>query len=161
MKKVFKIITVFSISFYSCSSIPKDSKLYERAYDYVKLRHQKLIVSDSINNLDLTIFSDKIAEKKSKDLIKVLDSLSSIQDSNFFNPYNYSLSKKLDLEKGEIFDYKAFFSKPINNSLLVEVYKTNKNLNYKEIMFGSSDAYLFKFKNSKIISVDSVKIDYN
>ena len=164
-----KLVFIFFLSFASCGSVSTDG-IKNDGYDYKILSaynhvsenyRDNIIVSDTIVNIDIVNFSEEIAKKKKQDMSKVLDSLTNIEAKNRHKRFKYPIKKilKNNLSKG---DLKLYFSKSLEDYIMVEVFETNKNLNYDELtLFGSSDVYLLYFKDSKIVEEYKIKLDYN
>ena len=149
----------------SCGS--KDITLTSQSNDYKilsaynelkKIYKSPIIVSDTILNIDIADFSHKIA-KNNTDTGKVLDSLINIQD-NYTN-YKYPV-KNILKNLNQSGKFKFYFSKPMDDHIMVEVFKTEKNQSHEELtFFGVSDIFLFYFKEKNIINKYQIEMNYN
>jgi len=119
----------------------------------------QIVVSDTIIDLDSSIFMDKISNETNQG--KVLDSLMKIDSKSNDDRYNYPVKKILN-NNNKFGKYKFYFSKPAYRRLLVEVFHINKNESYDALtFFGQSKVYLFNFNDQKIVNVYQTELIYN
>lgn len=138
-----------------------DSKIIS-AYDYITKKHNnKIVVSDEIVDIDIVNFAEKIAEKQSKKMSVVLDSLIKLKEQDVYKKKQYPI-KQLVKNNNRTGKLKMFFSEPKENYVMVEVFELDNEKDYEKLtMFGSSDVYLLYFKDKEITDSYQIKLDYN
>jgi len=163
-----KTLLIFFLSFISCgSSNLKNTKSdFDNriilTYSYVAEKYDSnIVVSNSFANIDIVNFAEEISKNKNKKMSIVLDSLIKVKEESSYIKKKYPIKTLLNKtnNKGNL---KLFFSKPKDNYIMVEVFKTDEDTSYERLtMFGSSDIYLLYFKNEEIIDKYQIKLDYN
>ena len=119
------------------------------------------MVSNTLADIDIVNFAEEISKKHKKDLSVVIDSLIKVKAMDKYEMKEYPIKKLLSKpnKKG---DLKLFFSVPNKNYIMIEVFKVEKDENYDELtFFGSSDVFLFYFKDDQISEKYQIKLDYN
>lgn len=165
MGKILTFILFFNIL--NCSQSQNVSKTFDdrkivASYSYLTNKYDgKIIVSDTLTNIDIVNFSEKIAKDRNQSVSQVLDSLITFSKKNVYSNLKYPV-KKLTKNFNKDGNWKFYFSKPFENYILVEVFNVKKDMNYDELtIFGNSDVYLFYFQDGKIINNYQIKLDYN
>jgi len=166
MKRIFIVAIIIFIS--SCSS----SKQYLRgkkgeivkSYSHI-LNHygKELDVFNTSKKFDIVNFIHRITKDPDEDINLLIDSIGNMKLSDKSNK-NFLILKNLPKNINNNSDLKVFFSIQYEDYVIVEVFKkrADKENTYKELTtFGSSDVFLFKFKEEKVSKTYQITMDYN
>jgi len=166
MKRIIIAIVVVFVS--SCSSTKQCSKEKESrldtSYMYLVNNYDKqLDVFSTSKEFDIVNFVSKISEDTGENEGELIESLEqkNIEDKSLDN---ISILKYLPKNINNNSDLKVFFSLQYEDYIIAEVFRKSidKGNTYKELTtFGSSDVFLFKFKEDKVIKTYQIIMDYN
>ncbi len=169
------IIVLALVLVASCSSIQRNitldhDKKIKNAYNYLmdkNLIDKRIIVSDTIVNINISDFTTVLSKNKSKqEESKIYDSLHIISGKVNYKKYQYPLKRELNnFNKNRKDNFKIHFTKPTKDYLMVEVFDMNEcygRTNYETTYYlGYSKKYLIYFKGNKVEKYYFIPWRYN
>lgn len=175
-------IILFLILFLSCksskqnhsNSFSNNKVFFERVRNVIeygiekKIFNNSLIVSDTIISINISYLRSKIAELKNRESNdrKFINELDIIDEEFHYKNFTIPINKELNIKPNKS-NNKGFFSKSMNDFIMLEIFDTDFGKSIPELpkdnnYFGESEIYIFFFnKNNTVKDFTSITIYYN